>query len=152
MKRFSVWVVAVLALAATAGCSIGGVSVNLKHVPNPVMVGPVMRIGDTAPFVFTMKEYSSFSGQASLSIMAASGSQREGDYIVHRSSRTQEEYDDVAHQISKETSGRSDLVVVVDSLRAGNRSHWSIVATTKEWIALEGRIFDPAVLQRRAKK
>lgn len=150
MRRLVMWIVAVVALAVTAGC-MGGLNVNLRSFPNPVLVGPVMRIGDTGPLTFTAKEYSSFSGETYLTIMAAGGSRREGDYIVHESSSSRKEYDDIAYQISQQTSGRPDLIVVVDSVRAGNRAHWSIFAASKEWIALKGKIFDPNVLARRAK-
>lgn len=151
MKKLMVWVVAVLALAATAGCTEKGIHVSLRSFPNPVMVSPVLRIGDTAPPQAALPEYGRFTGEHKVSVTAAGGSHREGNYTVHESSRTEAMSDDIAYQISKSTSGRTDLLIVLDEVQAGSWGHWSIIGIRKEWVAVEGRVLDPAPLRRRAK-
>ena len=130
-------------------CSETHVQLSLRDYPSPVMVSPILRVGDTAPPKMKLSEFSRFAGEASFTGGGGGGSRREGDYIIHESRSVTESSDNVAHEISKATGGRSDLLVSVDTLRAGAWVHASLISYFNNWVSLEGRVLDPKPLQRR---
>jgi hypothetical protein len=96
-----------------------------------------------------LSEFSRFAGESSFSGGGGGGSRREGDTVIHESRSVTESSDNVAHEISKATGGRSDLLVSVDTLRAGAWVHASLISYFNNWVSLEGRVLDPKPLQRR---
>ncbi len=151
MRRWFYRAAALALFLGAAGCAGKSITVDLRHFPNPIMVSPIMRIGDKTPPTFKLPEYSRFSGESS---MVATGSQNqrvEGNYVVTETRSTRDTSDNVAYQISLATSRRPDLVVVVDELRAGNWAHASLVAIISEWVGVKGRTFDPKAIEWRGK-
>ena len=132
-----------------ASCSGTLVQVSLRDYPSPVMVSPIVRVGDTAPPNLKLSEFSRFAGEASFSAGGGGGSRKEGNYIIHETVSASASSDNVAYEINKATGGRSDLLVFVDTLRAGAWIHTSLVAFSNDWVSLEGRVLDPNPLQRR---
>jgi len=128
-------------------CTGTHVQLSLRDYPNPVMVSPVLRVGDTAPPNVKLSEFSRFSGEASFSGGGGGGSRKEGNYVIHETRTVTETSNDVAHEISKATGGRSELLVCVDTLRAGAWVHASLISYFNNWVSLEGRVIDPKSLQ-----
>ena len=130
-------------------CTGTHVQVSLRDYPGPVMVSPILRVGDTAPPNLKLSEFSRFAGESSFSGGGGGGSRKEGDTIIHETRTVTESSDNVAHEISKATGGRSDLLVSVDTLCAGAWVHASLISYFNHWVSLEGRVLDPRPLQRR---
>lgn len=149
MKAKTPCLTLVLISLVLVSCSGTHVQLSLRDYPSPVMVSPILRVGDTTPPKMKLSEFSRFAGEASFSGGGGGGSRKEGNYIIHETRSVSESSDNVAYEINKATSGRSDLLVSVDTLRAGAWVHTSLVAFFNNWVSLEGRVLDPKPLQRR---
>jgi hypothetical protein len=149
MKAKTPYLVIGLISLVLMSCTGTHVQLSLRNYPTPVMVSPVLRVGDTAPPSVKLSEFSKFTGEASFSGAGASGSRKEGNYIIHETVSASESSNNVAYEINKATGGRSDLLVSVDTLRAGAWVHTSLVGFFNNWVSLEGRVLDPKPLQRR---
>lgn len=149
MKAKTPYVTFVLISLVLMSCTGTHVQLSLRDYPSPVMVSPILRIGDTAPPNMKLSEFSRFAGEVSFSGGGGSGSRKEGNYIIYETRSATESSDSVAYEISRATGGRSDLLVSVDTLRTGAWVHTSLVAWFNNWVSLEGRVLDPKPLQRR---
>jgi len=140
---------AVLTCCLITGCSGTYVQTDLRGFPSPVMVSPIVRIGDTAPPNVTLPEFGRFRGESSFAGGGGGGSHREGNYIVYESRSVSESSDSIGYEISKTMGGRTDLLVLVDTLCAGSVAHTSLMGYFNNWVCLEGRVLDPKPLQGR---
>ena len=148
MVRRFLTVLAVVGLLAAVACAKPGVRANLRNFPNPVMISPIIRLGDGGAAATSVKEFGRFEAKTETSLAGGGGQRVEGNYVVYESYRSETWKDDIAHQMSKAAAGRRDLLIVVDDIEAGNWSHWSIIALMSDWIKMEGRAIDPAALPK----
>ena len=152
MHRTILAVLVIFPVLAVSGCGSVSLNVNLRDCPNPVLCGPIMRIGDTAPPENELVPFDEFTARVK-SAFAVSHSQSdrvEGNYVV-RTSKTetfQAREDNIAFQIRKATAGRSDLVVVVEEIKSVCFQHNSIFGFAFDWISLKGKTVVPDSFRR----
>lgn len=126
------------------GCTKTIINVSLRDLPCPVMVGPVLRIGDKSAPNIELPEISKFSGKIEKKI----GYQQSGGTLSGR--RFNNYSDAIAIEISKASADRTDLLASVDRLRVVEWEFWfALNYTFFQEIAVEGKILDPKALQRR---
>jgi hypothetical protein len=126
------------------GCSKTIVNLSLRDVPYPVMVSPIIRIGDNSAPNIKLPEVSKFSGKI----------EKEIGYYQRGSGLSGQHYDNysdvIAREISKASGDRTDLLASVDRLRVVEWEFWfALNYTFFQEIAVEGKILDPKTPQRR---
>jgi hypothetical protein len=126
------------------GCTKTIVNVSLRDVPYPVMVSPIIRIGDNSAPNIKLPEVNKFSGKIEKKI----GHYQSGAGL---SGQRYDNYSDViAREISKASADRTDLLASVDRLCVVEWEFWfALNYTFFQEIAVEGKILDPKALQRR---
>jgi hypothetical protein len=128
----------------TTGCTKSIINVSLRDVPYPVMVSPIIRIGDNSAPTIKLPEVSKFSGKI----------EKEIGYYQRGSGLSGQRYDNysdvIAREISKASADRTDLLASVDRLRVVEWEFWfALNYNFFQEIAVEGKILDPKPLQRR---
>jgi hypothetical protein len=127
--------------AASAGCTHA--TMEVSHVPNPVLLGPIDRVGGhrgtTAKMVNMVNEEVS-------DFVAASSSQKQtGNVVVTTTTTTALSFDAsiVAHHLLDRTEGRADRDVRVDRLGVGAWSlvtFWSVMMN--RWVSINGPVVE----------
>lgn len=144
--------IVILLVLGISGCSNVVVRVDLRDCRNPVLCGPIMRIGDTAPPEKELVPFDEFSAKVKTDfVVSHSQSQRvEGNYVVttSRTDTFQGRSDNIACEIRKATASRSDLVVVVEEIKNVCFQHNSIFGFVFDWISLKGKTVHPDSLRR----
>jgi hypothetical protein len=101
------------------GCSKTIVNVSLRDLPYPVMVSPIIRIGDKSAPNIELPEFSKFNGKIEKKI----GYYNSGGPNIP--SGHYDNYSDfIAGEMSKASAGRADLFASVDRLRVVEWEFW----------------------------
>jgi len=123
----------------------------VRAFPNPVLVGPILRVGDQAPLELTAAPIGKVKGEAKTS--SASGAsthyeQRGGDvYRVEQSAYASSMSDDIFRSLFDATGGRRDVFVVVDDLKVAGLTHMSLFGYAAMELTVEGRVFEQSALE-----
>jgi len=149
-------VLMIIVTVLLCGCGAAAARVDLRSYPNPVMVSPITRIGDTAKVALNDAiPFSTFSTEAKSAGSGAGGSHYENHggttYQVYESVSAWSRSDRIWDDLRRATANRDDLVVVVDDLQAGFWIHCSLIGLFRNWVGLEGRVFDPKYFERSAR-
>jgi hypothetical protein len=138
-------VAAVLAgVWSLSGCLSAGI--DLSSVSNPVMVSPVVRVGDKCAARYVGTPFAVVKAKARESSFSSGASYQEVQggtvYQVTETHYINERNSNVRAEIARATGGRQDLVVVVDELEAKELVHMSLFGYGAKEVGVKGRVYE----------
>ena len=126
-----------------SGCQSAGF--DLRSVRYPVMVSPVLQVGDTAPKPLSGRDFGRFKGETSVAASSAASSYyaRSGGAVYHVSESYygEEKADNILKSLRDASMGRSDIVSIVDAVRFKHLVHMSFGGYSAKKASVEGTLY-----------
>jgi len=130
-----------LAVALLGLCGCQSTEFDLRAVPFPVMVSPILRVGDKAPGRISRLPYGHFEGEVHSEAASGASSYAQGSHYVGHSYYGQEWVDSMLSSIYNASGGRTDLVAIVDPLEAKHLVHMSVIGYSVKKLCIQGDLY-----------
>jgi hypothetical protein len=98
-------------------------------------------VGETAPRQLSGRSFGHFEGEVSTEAASGAGYHTEGSYYVGHSYYGQEWADDVLSSIYDASGGRTDLVAIVNAVKAKHLVHMSLFGYSAKKLSVEGDLY-----------